>query len=223
MISYKNFEPRQSQTSSTSRELYAVMFGLRSFAHFFYNKSILWYTDNMAASKIAVKGSHIEHLQDMALTIDKIRQNFKIDFRIEWVSRDCIPLTDSLSKTLDADDWETTPALFYMLENKWGPHSIERFADSSNTKLPRFNSKFFCPNTETVDAFSVPWGDENNFLVPPVSLIPQVLNHLRSSNAEGTLIAPFWPSASFFPLLRDEETRFRDFVSGSLFSGIPGH
>ena len=39
------------------------------------------------------------------------------------------------------------------------------------TKLPIFNSKFLCPKTSLVDAFSVSWEGHNNWLVPPVELV----------------------------------------------------
>ena len=38
-------------------------------------------------------------------------------------------------------------------------------------------------------------------LVPPVSLIPRVLVYMRQCGAVGTLILPYWPSASFWPML----------------------
>ena len=42
------------------------------------------------------------------------------------------------------------------------PHAMDRFANHENTQLPRFNSRFWCPGTEAVDAFSVSWAGENN-------------------------------------------------------------
>ena len=98
-----------------------------------------------------------------------------------------------LSKVIDWDDWCTTYSLFQFIESRWGPHTVDRFADSGNTKLPRFNSKFFCPNTEGVDAFSLAWSDENNYLVPPVSSIPTVLQHMETQKCKGTMVAPYWP------------------------------
>ena len=72
----------------------------------------------------------------------------------------------------------------------WGPHSVDRLVNHENTQLLRFNSRFWGPGTEAVDAFSVSWAGENNWLVPPVFLIPKVLNHLVASGGRGTLIVP---------------------------------
>ena len=48
-----------------------------------------------------------------------------------------------------------------------------------------------------VDAFSTFWQPENNYLVPPIHLIPKVIKQLRLFKAQGVLVAPFWPSVAF--------------------------
>ena len=63
---------------------------------------------------------------------------------------------------------------------------------SYNAKLPRFNSRFYQPGAEAVDAFMQTWDFENNWLVPPVSQIAKVITHLRLCKAEGTLVIPMW-------------------------------
>ena len=82
-----------------------------------------------------------------------------------------------------------------------GPYSIDRFASPYNTQLARFNSRFWSPSAEAIDAFTLDWSQENNWLCPPVCLITRVIPHLRACSAQGTLIVPFWPSASFWPVL----------------------
>ena len=71
-----------------------------------------------------------------------------------------------------------------------GSAFLDRFANHENVQLPRFYSRFWCPGTERVDAFAVPWAGENNWLVPPIFLIPIVLNHLAAFGVEGTLFVP---------------------------------
>ena len=53
------------------------------------------------------------------------------------------------------------------LHDIWGPHTIDRFSNSINYHISRFNSRFHLLGSEAVDAFSVPWVGENNWLVPP--------------------------------------------------------
>ncbi len=216
-ISYKNLSGSEAPQSSTFRELLAILYGLVSFKHFFQNRYILWHTDNWAATSIVTKGSNKEALQQMAESIFHLCAKHSIKLLVRWVSRDMIPYTDRISKTLDHDDWCSTVELFNLVDEKWGPHTVDRFADSSNTKLPRFNSKFHCPNTEQVDALAIGWGSENNYLVPPVSLIPKVLQHMNSFAGFGTLITPYWPSAPFFPLLKQDKKKFHVFVKDLIF------
>ena len=67
------------------------------------------------------------------------------------------------------------------------------------------NSRFWCPGTEAVDAFSVSWAGENNWLVPPIFLIAKVLNHMAALSGGVILVVPAWPSAPFWPLIFTDE------------------
>ena len=62
----KNFSAREAKCSSTWRELLAISFSLRAFAHFLRNSEVLWRTDNYAASLIVPSGSRVEKLQLLA-------------------------------------------------------------------------------------------------------------------------------------------------------------
>ena len=82
-----------------------------------------------------------------------------------------------------------------------GPHTFDRFADSSNAKLKKFNSKFWSPDTAAVHAFPQDLSKDNNYLVLPIHLTAKVIGHLIITKSVGTLIVPWWPSAPFWPLL----------------------
>ena len=115
----------------------------------------------------------------------------KISLTVEWVPRRFIRTADALSKLPDHDDWETTFYFFNELSALWGPFDIDRFADQDNAKVGRFNSKFHCPGTEHVNAFTTSWGKLNNYIVPPVSSVPRVLRHMEASGSHGILIVPY--------------------------------
>ena len=93
----------------------------------------------------------------------------------------------------DLEDWKTTNTLFKYLNKVWGTFMIDRFADNKSCKTTVFNSKYWCLNTACVDAFSTSWQHENNYLIPPIHLIPKAIKQLRLSKAQGVLVAPFWP------------------------------
>ena len=92
-------------------------------------------------------------------------------------------------------------SIFQYLEQRWGPHTVDRFANCYNNQLPHFNSRFWNPGTEAVDAFTCDWGEDNNWFWPPVYLIPRIIMHARRCCVVGTLLAPEWPSAPFWPIL----------------------
>lgn len=52
------------------------------------------------------------------------------------------------------------------------------FAYVHNTNLRRFNSLFWFPELEGVDAFSQNWQKENNLLVPSICLISETVKYM---------------------------------------------
>lgn len=202
--SHRNLERDEVGLSSTWRELTAILYGIDSFKNTLKGKSINWFTDNWAASIIVRKGSNKNHLQMLAESIFDICFRNDINIKTKWVPREDNVEADSLSKFIDTDDWQVTDEFFHMLDRKWGPFTIDRFARPENAKTARFNSKFFTPGSEGVDALTRDWSNENNFLVPPVTLIPKVLKYLNRTPTVGTLVIPLWKSSCFWSMIRDE-------------------
>ena len=114
---------------------------------------------------------------------------------MKWIPRDLNTKADCLSRIIDFDDYTLNDDMFRMLDVRWGPHSVDRFACSYNTKLARFNPRFYRPGTEAVDAFTQDWEHENNWLLPPVSLIVRTINHLKQCRAEGSIAVPVWKTS----------------------------
>lgn len=135
-----------------------------------------------------------------------------ISIEPEWVPRSSNEQADYLSRIADKDDWFVSPHIFRLLDLKWGPHSIDRFADEHNNLLPRFNSRLWNPSSEAMDAFTMSWSLENNWICPPPFLVPRVLKHMRSCLARGTLVIPLWRSAPFWPLVTSDGLHLAPFV-----------
>ena len=89
-----------------------------------------------------------------------------------------------------------------MLEQCWGLHTIDCFANFYNTKIEKFFSRFWNPGTAGVDVFFQSWQNENCLLVPPVTLVCETLKHMDRDTAVGTLVISDWPSSAFWPLLQ---------------------
>ena len=104
-------------------------------------------------------------------------------------------VADGISKVNCTDNWGVSDEFFQFINSLWGPFDIDRFANSDNRKLFRYNSRFFDYQCEAVDAFTQNWSYANNWLVPPIYLVSKTVCHLLACGGRGALIVPKWPSA----------------------------
>ena len=219
-----SWSAEESVKSSTFREIKAARLVLESLAPQLVGKEIKHRTDNQGTERIMSVGSKISELHDEAVLIYKLCKKFDIRLSVEWVCRDSNKTADDLSRLDDPDDYMLDPVCFRRFDTKWGPHTIDRFASMKTTQLPRFCSKYLNPGCECFDAFTVSWAGENNWLFPPPYLIPRVLRHMCDGREKGTLIAPSWPSAPWWPLLVTRDGTWQPFVRKSdnilAYSGI---
>ena len=200
------------QKSSTWRELRAVTLVLESVNKHLANQRVRWFTDNQNVVRILQVGSKKPNLQEEALKVFALAIRHQIRIDPEWIPRKENEMADYLSRIIDVDDWMLNPEVYRVLDTMWGPHTVDRFANADNTQTERFNSRFWSPGSEAVDAFTVNWQNENNWLCPPIALIPRVLRHAQVCKAKGTLIVPLWKSAAFWPLLCPNGKDFDNFV-----------
>jgi hypothetical protein len=75
--------------------------------------------------------------------------------------------SDAISKIFDYNDWGVSVDFFKFVDRLFGPHCFDRFANSENFKIYKFDFKFHTPGTSGVDVFAFNWAGENNWLVPP--------------------------------------------------------
>lgn len=199
--------------SSTWRELKGVTLAVQAFLKQLQRKRIQVLTDNKGVVAIIAKGSRVPELHDLSVELFQLCKEHNISLEVKWISRDDNHIADELSREIDVDDWGVSSCFFQFMNNLWGPHTVDRFADNVNTKLKRFNSRYWCPGTEGADAFAANWGGDNNWLVPPICLVGQAIKHVRVCKARATLIIPAWPSAPFWPILFSRQSSFNSIVS----------
>ena len=207
-----NWSKLHMASSSTLKELLAVKFVLLSMLDHLSGLPVKWFTDNQNVANIVSCGSAKAHLQAEALSIYNICCNHSISIEMEWIPRSQNDQADFLSRIYDPDDWGLSWDTFRKIDLLWGPHSVDRFANYINSKIARFNSQYWNPGAEGVDAFVMDWSGENNYVCPPICLIPRVLLHMSNCKAQGTLIIPLWYSAPFWPMICGEYNVFREFV-----------
>ena len=115
-----------------------------------------------------------------------------------------------------ADSWGVDNETFDFIQRNFEIFTVDRFYDDLNKKYSNFNSKYHCPNTSGVNAFTYNWSGHFNWLCTPVSMIGDAIKHLKLCYPRGVLFIPMWPSSYFWPLLVDESNHFNDFVKNYL-------
>ena len=89
----------------------------------------------------------------------------------------CFSFDLIISCLIDFDDWQITHDLFVSLEELWGPHTVDCFANYYTAKLPRFFSRFWNPGASGIDFFAQELSSENCLVVPPVSVVARVIHY----------------------------------------------
>ena len=204
-------------------------------------KTVRHRTDNTNVEHILKVGSPKPNLHLEAVAIYTLCRQYQIHLEPEWIPREFNQEADELSRLASKDDYMLNPNIFAALDLLWGPHTIDRFATFRTRQIPRFCSRWPNPCTEGVDAFTLSWSGENNWIFPPPYLIPRVLQHLEHCMEFGTLIVPLWTSAPWWPLVTRDGTQPAAFVhdwveippsedmfipassGASLFSGKPSY
>ena len=202
----------EAAQSSTWWELRAVRLVLESLQGKLANERVHWFTDNQNVVRIVQHGSPKAVLQVEALEIFAVCVDNSIRLEPERIPREQNELADYYSRIVDHDDYMLNPSVFTWLDELWGPHSVDRFASPNNAQLDRFNTRFWAPGIEAVDAFTCNWGTDINWLFPPVYLAPRVIRHAQAAAAKGTLIVSRWVSDPFWPLLFPNGTEPADFI-----------
>lgn len=154
-------------------------------------------------------GSPNPALQALALKLFQSQLDGGFSLQAVWLPRELNTRADYLSRVSEMrhHDYRLRPQIFRLLDEAWGPHSIDRFASSENKQTSRFCSHFFHPEAVWVDSFSTSWAGETNWLFPPAtpSAISRTIAHLCADGARGTLIVPMAPWSAWRPLLRPRD------------------
>ena len=188
---------------SNYRELLAVYKTIISLREVLKGKTVQVMSDNITTVAYINKlGGTSSIMSDLMTTIFMAAHELKIDLTAKYLAGVQNTHADRLSRILTPYEWQLHPAVFRALNNMWGPHSIDRFASELTTQLPRYNSLFWDPHTEAVDAMSQPWQGENNYINPPFWMLGKIVKKLRRDGASATVIAPWWTAQPWFAELR---------------------
>ena len=184
------------------REIMAVYLTLISFKEIVKGRAVQILSDNVATVPyIMCMGGPSRQLSEVATTIWGFVIQHNISLSAKYLQGIQNTVADGLSRLTSPYEWKLHPKLFRYLNKKWGPFSVDRFANMSNAQLMRYNSLFWDPMTMGIDAFSQCWSGEINFINPPIRIMNRVLDKVIADQAVTTLICPIWPAQSWFTKL----------------------
>ena len=162
------FSRRESKNSSNWRELTAVSLTLRAAAPRLQNQVLLIETDNL------VTKAYINHLGGRKPVLSAIARDIwpiavhrpgKLNQRADKLSR----------WKQDSTDLQLRPDLFKKADRRWGPHSIDLFANRLNRQTRRYCSWRPDPHSVASDGLLLPSTGENAWCYPPEALIQRLL------------------------------------------------
>jgi hypothetical protein len=127
-----------------------------------------------------------------------------------WLSATHIPgrdnsEADKASREFnDRTEWMLNKDSFSNISRQFGTPIIDLFASRLNAQVGHYYAWKPDPGCIGVDAFSHTWNTYDNNLLyafPPFSLMHKVLKKITEDEAEVIVVAPLWPTQSWFPRL----------------------
>lgn len=142
-----------SQMSSNFREITAVWLTLLTFLQQLKNKSVTIFSDNITTvCYINMQGGPCRELSSVATQIWSFALENNIEIKAQFLCGKRNIQADYLSGIGSQYEWEIHPKLFQYLDAVWGPHTIDRFASYQTNKCTKFNSRFWNPGCQGVNA-----------------------------------------------------------------------
>ncbi len=80
----------------------------------------------------------------------------------------------------------------------FGEPEVDLFASRINYQLDSYVAWKPDPHAMHIDAFSLSWKHDFNYIFPPFSLMARILQKLDLEEGTALVIAPMWPSQTWF-------------------------
>jgi hypothetical protein len=137
-VAARSFTQSERDAHSTWRELENVHFTLKSFLPFIKNCSVTIFVDNESSVNIIQNGSMKPECHQFAVEIFKTCTVNKVSLNMKWIPRDQNKEADLLSRLsdfIDTADWGLTTPFFKIINTKFGPFSVDCFANYYSEKV----------------------------------------------------------------------------------------
>ncbi len=107
---------------------------------------------------------------------------------------------DELSRAALPGEWRLHPQTVQLMWRRFGPAQVDLFASLETSHCQLFFS--LTEGTLGTDALAHSWPRGlRKYAFPPVSLLAQTLCKIREDEEQVLLVAPYWPTRTWFPEL----------------------
>ena len=143
-------------------------------------------------------GSTVEENQELVAQIVDLAVEHNVDLETQWIPREENVRADASTHISAVHDFKLRDEIFRRVDEKWGEHTIDRFACPGNVRVKSgfYNSRFLEPgmtDCRGIDALAQSdWGVHNNYVHPPYMLLAPTIYTIRRTDAKATLVCPMW-------------------------------
>ncbi len=184
-------------------ELWAVHLALRQFRPLLLGKHVLVRTDNTAAV------SYINRLGGIrSHRMSQLARHLLLWSHTQFKSLRAVHIPGQLNRAADAlsrqltfpGEWRLHPETIRLIWSRFGEAQVDLFASPESSHCQLYFSLTEGPLG--TDALAHSWPRAlRKYAFPPVSLLAQTLCKLREDEEQVLLVAPHWPTRTWFPEL----------------------
>ncbi len=184
-------------------ELWAVHLALRQFRPLLLGKHVLVRTDNTAAV------SYINRLGGIrSHRMSQLARHLLLWSHTQFKSLRAVHIPGQLNRAADAlsrqltfpGEWRLNPETIRLIWSRFGEAQVDLFASPESSHCQLYFSLTEGPLG--TDALAHSWPRAlRKYAFPPVSLLAQTLCKLREDEEQVLLVAPHWPTRTWFPEL----------------------
>jgi len=199
------------------KEVAAIRFTLTALATTFDPGDVIRVVTDSRVALYVVNSlvSRSTALCDEVRRLYAVVQRLGVTLDAEWIPTAANVWADRLSRTKESTDWSLDPTFFSALDSLYGPHAVGRFPTALH---PSDGSPVLAgpplPPLAT-------WTRVNNWVNPPFSHIPLVLNLIKQQRVTATVVVPVWRAQAWWrpALLQAHEVCYLPRRAGLHFSG----
>ena len=199
------WSPDVQHNSMNWKELMAVCLSLRKFRSTLSGKTVRVLSDNTTTVCCLRRQGSLksEKLHSLTTSILEFCRANKITLVPEHLRGVMNVLADQGSRLKPVStEWTLDRLSFNRIAEVFPGLQVDLFATRFNAQLETFVSPYPDDQAAGCDAFALDWDRWRSiYLFPPRSVLPQVVQRLQTYKGRGVLLAPYWPSQSWFPIL----------------------